>query len=81
MNKLRTVLMLLAIFAILSPVLAQNANRKPRHSAEHNAAIKKCKADYAAAEKAAGNLKGKEREYALAAAKQQKKECIASAPK
>jgi hypothetical protein len=43
--------------------------------------IKKCKDDYAAAEKAAWNLKGKEHKDALAAAKQQKKECIYSAPK
>jgi hypothetical protein len=81
MNKPQAVSMLLVICALLSPVLAQNANRKPRHSPEHNAMIKKCKDDYAAAEKAAWNLKGKEHKDALAAAKQQKKECIYSAPK
>ncbi|HEX8160845.1 MAG TPA: hypothetical protein VF538_03030 [Pyrinomonadaceae bacterium] len=53
--------------------------KKP--SAEHVAAIKKCKDDYAAAKKDAMGKKGKERSAAMAAAKAADKQCIAAAPK
>lgn len=57
------------------------AKVKKKYSPEHYAAIKKCKADYAAAVKAARALKGKEKKDALAAAKSAEKQCIANAPK
>jgi hypothetical protein len=53
--------------------------KKP--SAEHTAAVKKCKADYAEASKATKTLKGKEKKDAVAKAKADEKQCIASAPK
>lgn len=59
-------------------VLAKGSKKKP--SAEHVAAVKKCKADYAEAVKAAKALKGKERSAAMAKAKADEKQCIASAP-
>lgn len=55
--------------------------KKPKHSAEHVAAVKKCKTDYAAAVKAAQEQKGIGRKRAMAAAKKAEKECLASAPK
>lgn len=55
--------------------------KKTKPSAEHVAAIKQCKADYATATKAARTKKGKERSEAMAAAKKAEKECIAGAPK
>jgi hypothetical protein len=53
----------------------------PKHSKEHNAAVKKCNDDFAAANAAANKLKGKERAAAKAKAKADRKQCIASAPK
>ena len=60
-------------------VLAKGKKTKP--SPEHTAAIKKCKDDYAAAIKATKTLKGKEKKDAVAKAKADEKQCIASAPK
>jgi hypothetical protein len=54
--------------------------KSKKHTPEHYAAIKKCKADYAEANKAANALKGKERSAAKAKAKADEKQCIASAP-
>lgn len=62
-----------------SPAVLAKGKKKP--SAEHVAAVKKCKDDYAAANKAANALKGKERSAAKAKAKADEKQCIASAPK
>jgi hypothetical protein len=61
--------------------LAAPANKaKPKPSAAHVAAIKKCGEDYKTAQKAARMMKGKERKEAEAAAKQTRKQCIAGAP-
>jgi hypothetical protein len=57
------------------------AKGKKKYSPEHYAAIKKCKADYNEAVKAARGLKGKERSAAMAKAKSDEKQCIAGAPK
>ena len=53
---------------------------KPKPSAEHVAAIKKCTEDYRAALKDAKTKKGKDRKAAEAAARQARKQCVASAP-
>ena len=60
---------------------APAAFAKPKHSAEHVAAVKKCNADYAAAKAAANKLKRKERRDALAKAKADHTQCLANAPK
>lgn len=65
-------------FCASPAVLAKGKKKKP--SAEHVAAVKKCKDDYAAANKAANALKGKERSAAKAKAKADEKQCLASAP-
>jgi hypothetical protein len=66
-------------FCASPAVLAKGKKTKP--SAEHTAAVKKCKDDYAAAVKAAKGMKGKEHSAAVAKAKADEKQCIASAPK
>jgi hypothetical protein len=76
----KTVLTLALALAAGAPA-AFAKNTKPKHSAEHIAAVKKCGADYAAALKSAKSLKGKERSAAQAKAKADKKQCLASAPK
>ena len=60
-------------------VVAQPRNR--HHSAEHNAAIQKCRDDYKVALRAAHFLKGVERKEAERKAKADLKMCIASAPR
>lgn len=73
-------LALVLALGVASPaVLAKGKKVKP--SAEHIAAVKKCKADYAEALKNAKGKKGKDRKEANAAAKAAEKQCIASAPK
>lgn len=69
----------LSLALCASPV-ALAKTKKPKHTPEHYAAIKKCKADYAEANKAANAMKGKERSAAKAKAKAAEKQCIASAP-
>jgi hypothetical protein len=69
----------MGIFLIMSPAFGRSS--KTRHSAEHDAAVKKCSADYSAARASATNLKGKERKYALRIAKVDRKKCLANAPK
>jgi hypothetical protein len=54
--------------------------KKPKHSAEHVAAVKKCNDDYAAAKAAASKLKGKEKANALAKAKADHAQCLKNAP-
>ncbi len=56
------------------------AKPKPKHSAEHNAAVKKCGEDYTAALKAAKGLKGQARKNANSKAKADRKQCLAAAP-
>jgi uncharacterized low-complexity protein len=73
-------LALVLALGVASPaVLAKGKKVKP--SAEHVAAVKKCKADYSEAVKAAKGKKGKDRKDAMAAAKTAENECIANAPK
>ncbi|HEY0386738.1 MAG TPA: hypothetical protein VGC64_12030 [Pyrinomonadaceae bacterium] len=70
--------------ALIVGIGAPNAfakTKKMKPSAEHVAAVKQCKADYATATKAAKGKKGKERSEAMMAAKKAEKECIANAPK
>jgi hypothetical protein len=62
-----------------APALAKG--KKPKHSAEHAAAVKKCNEDYSAALKAAKGLKGQARKDAQAKAKSDHKQCLAAAPK
>ena len=70
----------LALSAAAPSALAKSA-KKPKPSAEHIAAVKKCNDDYSAAVKAAKTLKGKEHSAAIAKAKAGRKQCIADAPK
>ena len=60
---------------------APAALAKPKHSAEHVAAVKKCNDDYKAAVAAANKLKGKERADAKAKAKADHTQCLANVPK
>ena len=69
-----------AALALGAMAPAAMAKSKKKHSAAHNAAVKQCNADYAAAKKEANTKKGKERSSALAAARQARKQCIAQAP-
>jgi hypothetical protein len=70
----------LALTAFAPSALAKSA-KKPKPSAEHVAAVKKCDDDYKAAQKSARSLKGHERSAALAKAKSDRRQCIADAPK
>lgn len=69
------------VLALSGAASAATAKHKVKHSAEHNAAIKQCDADYKTANKEARMKKGKERREAEAAARQARKQCIAAAPK
>ncbi|MDT5294271.1 MAG: hypothetical protein QOJ76_1151 [Acidobacteriota bacterium] len=69
----------LAVTAGAPGVLAKG--KKAKASAEHVAAVKKCNDDYKAAWKSAAGMKGKERKDGEMKAKQDKKQCLASAPK
>ena len=71
--------LVLALSASAPSVLAKS--RKPKPSAEHVAAVKKCGDEYKAAQKSARSLKGKERSAALAKARGDRTQCIADAPK
>ena len=59
---------------------ASAAVAKPKHSAAHIAAVKKCNEDYKAALKANKSLKSKARKDADAKARSDRKQCIANAP-
>lgn len=72
--------LVLALSASAPSVLAKTA-KKPKPSAEHVAAVKKCNVDYKAARTSARSLKGKERTAALARAKSERKQCLTDAPK
>jgi hypothetical protein len=71
--------LIIALGMATPAALAQG--KKPKHSAEHIAAVKKCNADYSAALKSAKTLKGRERSEARAKAKADRKQCLADAPK
>ena len=70
----------LALTASAPSAFAKSA-KKPKPSAEHVAAVKKCNADYKAAQTSARTLKGRERTAANAKAKADRKQCLADAPK
>ena len=72
--------LVLALSASAPSVLAKGSKR-PKPSAAHVAAVKKCDADYNAAVKSAKTLKGKEHSAAIAKAKADRKQCKADAPK
>jgi hypothetical protein len=80
MKNVLTKSMLTLALAFTAASAAAAKPRKPKHSAEHTAAVKKCNEDYSAALKSAKSLKGKERKNAQAAAKSTHKQCLASAP-
>ena len=68
------------ILALALSLGASAAVAKPKHSAAHIAAVKKCNEDYTAAIKAANALKGKARADAKTKARADRKQCIANAP-
>lgn len=72
--------LVLALSASAPSVLAKGSKR-PKPSAEHVAAVKKCNDEYRSAQKSAHSLKGHERSAALTKAKADRKQCIADAPK
>ena len=72
--------LMLALSASAPSVLAKSPKR-PKPSAEHVAAVKKCNEDYNAAVRSAKTLKGKEHSAAIAKAKADRKQCLADAPK
>ena len=79
-NVLTKTMLTLALVASVGVPSALAKPKKPRHSAEHAAAVRKCNEDEAAAFKAAKSLKGKERKDAQAKARQERKQCLAAAP-
>ncbi len=80
-NVLTKAALTLAVALTAETPSAFAKSRKPKPSAEHVAAVKKCNEDYASARKSAGTLKGKERSAAYAKAKADRKQCLADAPK
>lgn len=79
-HKLFKIGLILALALSISIPGSSAQAKKPKHSAEHNAAVKKCNDDYKAAMKEAKTKKGKERKDAEKAAKDARKECIKNAP-
>jgi hypothetical protein len=79
-NVLTRTVLTLALAAAAGVPAALAKPKKPKHSAEHVAAVKKCNEDEASALKSAKGLKGKERKDAQAKARQDHKQCIAAAP-
>ncbi|MDT5270047.1 MAG: hypothetical protein QOH49_2233 [Acidobacteriota bacterium] len=80
-NVLTKTILTLALALTAGAPAALAKAKKPKHSAEHVAAVKKCNEDYGTALKAARALKGKERKGAEAKARVDKKQCLAAAPK
>jgi hypothetical protein len=76
---IHSALALTMALGVASP--AALAKNRKKFSPEHYAAVKQCRADYAAAVKAANAMRGKEKRDALAAARSSEKQCIANAPK
>ena len=68
----------LALFICAPAAFAKS--KKPKHSAAHVEAVKRCDDAYKAALREAKGKKGNERKQAYAQAKQAKKQCIADAP-
>jgi hypothetical protein len=80
-NVLTKIMLMLALAVTAGAPAALAKAKKPKHSAEHAAAVKKCNADYSAALKSDKSLKGNARKEADAKAKAEHKQCLASAPK
>jgi uncharacterized low-complexity protein len=80
-NVLTKTAFMLALALTASAPAAMAKSKKPKHSAEHVAAEKKCGEDYKSAWKDAETKKGKERKDAEAKAKADRKQCLAAAPK
>jgi hypothetical protein len=80
-NVLTKTFLTLALAAALGGPAALAKTPKPKHSAAHVAAVKKCNDDYKDALKSAKSLKGKERKDADAKARAARKQCLAAAPK
>lgn len=72
---------LVLVFSASAPSVLAKGSKRPKPSAEHVAAMKKCGDDYKSAQKSARTLKGKERNAALAKAKADRRQCMADAPK
>jgi hypothetical protein len=81
MNIRHNLAALTMVLALSAAGFAAPTMNKVKTSAEHKAAIKKCNEDYRVAEKDAKTKKGKERKEAEMAARQARKQCVASAPK
>ena len=72
--------LVLALSASAPSALAKGSKR-PKPSAEHVAAVRKCGDDYKSAQKSAHTLRGRERNAALAKAKADRRQCLKDAPK
>jgi hypothetical protein len=79
-NVLTKAALTLALALSLGAPAALAKTKKPKHSAEHVAAVKKCNDDYKAALKDAKTKKGKDRKDAQAAASAAHKQCLAGVP-
>ena len=79
-NVLMKTMLTLALAVTAGAPAALAKTKKPKHSAEHVAAVKKCNEDYSAALKSAKSLKGKERKGAQTKAKAEHKQCLGSVP-
>lgn len=77
----KTVLALALASTVGGSAVFAKAAKKTKHSPAYTAAVRKCNDDYKAALKTDKSLKGKERKTADAKAKQDRKQCIAAAPK
>jgi hypothetical protein len=79
-DVLKKTVLALALAATAGAPAAFAKGKKPKHTAEHVAAVKKCDSDYKAALKSANALKGNERKGAQAKAREERKQCLAAAP-
>ncbi len=79
-RTMKQIALALALALSMGAPAALAKTKKPKHSAEHMAAVKKCDADYHEALKEAKSKKGKDRKEAEAAAKSAHKQCMAGAP-
>lgn len=79
-NVLSKAALTLALSLAICAPAAIAKGKKTKHSAEHNAAVKKCEATYKVALTSTKTKKGKERKEAEMQAKKDEKQCIADAP-
>ena len=79
-NVLTKTMLTLALAVTAGAPAALAKAKKPKHSAEHVAAVRKCNEDYSAALKAAKGLKGQARKDAQTKAKSDHKQCLAAVP-